>query len=407
MLPAKRPRMEIAANMAIDALMDNGTMGGVSTFGQIKRIKRRNGNKEKTLLERLAIMERMAYGYQICRWQSVNDFLKTSIGGTLGLSNSGVAGPPAYQWMPAYMFNLSTLGQGRVKVNGNATVDSAAQVGYRQKCTFTSAPSGTNWTWEPISGNRSNPEGNSNTAQYSIEKTGGALRRGANNDPKVIAYERYIHEWSDIKLMFYGAQQVQTKLHYMLVKFKERCSGPLRIYNSTQYDPSPDAVQQNYMDIFWTDFWARKNRNPLISSGLPGIKDLYTVIAHESIVLDPKTTIDKDVFPNMSMVEHYFHPNTEHTTFEPGAIDQQSGNITGLSFVTNPARFGYFTDASVAAGVYDTTIFPDYRANVFLFVFAEQNLQNVTANSSVNLIDTNYDASFDVVIRNKFALPSF
>lgn len=363
---------------------------------EIKRVKRKSGSRPKTLMHRLKMIENMAFGHVITRCQFVSDITKAAVGGTLGLSYSGVTGPPKYQWMPSYMFNLSTLGVGYQSVLGSIT-QAAAQCGYRQKCTISATD--TNWTWESISASHSDPTGALNTPQYSVEKYWPAGVHGTGNS---IACSEFIHEWSDIKLMLYGAQQVQTKVHYALVQFSEEGTGPPRIYNSTQYDPSPDALTQNFVDVYWTDWWARKSRNPLISSGMPKSKNIMRVLHHDSVVLEPKTTIDKDVFPNMTMVEHFYHPHAHHSTLDPASVDLQSGNITGLAFNTASSRYGYYTQGASGKGL-DYGLFPDYRQNTFLFVWADNNLQSTTSNASVNLIDTNFDPTFDLVIRNKYS----
>lgn len=389
----------VAASMYGDG---GGTLG--HSGHELRHVKRRNGKGKMTMTDKLKLMQDMCFGSMITRMQYVSDFTKTAIGGSLGLSYSGTSGPPSYQWMPSYMFNLSTLGSGYQGVAGTL-VDSSVQCGYRQKCTITTGPpAGTSWTWESISGANSTPSGTGNASQYQIEKYNPPAARG---DGTKLSVDRYVHDWSDIKLMIFGAQQVQTRVHYALVKFREASTGPLRIYNTTTYDGTLDAITQNDVDTFWVDFWARKSRNPLITSGMPTRKEIYTVLHHESITVDPKTTIDKDIYPNMCMVEHYFHPHTKFHTGDSATVDLQSGNITGLGYLTAGARKGYWSDTSSSSATYNYGLFPDYRANVFLFVWADNPLQNTTSQANANVIDTNYDPSFDLVIRNKYSFASY
>lgn len=230
-------------NMEIDEPL-KGTPGAATLtyYGQRKKVCGRNKSRMQQLLADVAV-RRSQY---ISRFQGLTANWNLGLGCyTLAVSTktSAVIGTAPNQFrssttfLPMYAYNLTALPSGVAATVSNGTTAGVDEVGLafpvrmyqlcKVKWTNQNGvqQGSTFYMWNPVSGrfNSGNAGINSTDAQQYCDQP-------EDYDTLSDTQRRYIHHWSDIKLLAYGATAAPVDFNMSIVNFKDPNCAPSRLF---------------------------------------------------------------------------------------------------------------------------------------------------------------------------------
>lgn len=348
-------------------------------------------------------------GYRIYRYQNVADWGTPAASGTpaplralvLGLNNAGLSSLAAATLnLPMYAFNLGTMPWGKVSGITTGSVPKKQVVCYRLRKRLDG--SGWFYDWQQVDGLHNDNTGTSTSKTWDQEYVHGKGTRAPFD-----CVDNAYHAWDDIKLLIQGAIGVPSWVNVAIGRFTDYSLGPVRdadVDIDTRNNKSEQAAK---ITAFWDHFWARKCRNPIISSGYHHVKKILKFSFHKVIEACPTMTVNSDSRPKVSMLDIKHDVNrVEDLTWQNAQI-RNSGQVlaNAQTSTTNPdyPRFGYNTMYANGDGTNQFGVYPDYKKNDWLFVWAN-NPNQVLANEA----QTSTGApSFDIVIRSKWETGQF
>ena len=345
------------------ALIEDTPMKDIEPFsrasasGQVSRTKSRSGRKRKINLYR-EIMNRMSSVH--AQWHGMGDF--NSGFGTYQLSMGRGAGKAAgrdyvYTALLHYAFNLSGLANGAAGINGGVNTSCYTIPFYQQFHVQlkNATSSGSVYLWLPVPGKCNHPLGTNLPTKPTVE-TGfnypWILENYTTNVPK---QSSYVHEWSDIQMVFYGTSTRPCTVSASIVNFLRPEVAPVRTYTqkadlvfgdifntsdtatgASSYWATTDALvsdvgyqyqlphntvfrgmtsedgdavnsEMSESTVFWDAYWSHHSGHPFTSNHIHGSKKKWMrtkKVLYAKTIL-PGLSIDEDNLPRQCIVKHF------------------------------------------------------------------------------------------------------
>lgn len=348
-----------------------------------------------------------AYQSYIHRWQSLATF-----GGPcslqLGTESSGTT-PNITFAMPMYAFNLSTLGMSKFTTvtgtTGGAGIDIATLPMYRlysRKFVNANGTSGPQWSWFSTTGKKNSADGVTDGAVWQMEQ----LVNAKSVFPNV---QKYLHKWSDVKLVLSGATTRPVKIHVKVVRFKDGNFAPDRTYSNfssvLSYDGDGEVDPENARktNLYWDQFFA-KRMHPIGYVTNENETPLYTVKYHKTFDFTASNTTDIDTNADLKVVKMFMEANTlfNSDTGYSDLADPNDEKVYGSLSSFNPYGYkvtNFYTGAGNSGTRTATSPFQEASQCNWLLIYADN--YTFQAQTSAPTVFP----SFDIVVRNKYVLP--
>lgn len=365
----------------------------------------------KRFLRDTSKLNRDLYVSYISRWQSLSSFYSTPCSLQLATTvNSNAGTSLGARQLPMYCYDLSSM------ANGSFTVPSATDgtVGTNTDLTIVpcyrlqSAKNGVNNTtnnylWGIINGANNDPSGTvTGDIPYLEDVTG--VR------PDVFPFvERFMHEWSDIRLIMCGAKNRPVRIHVKIIQWKEGCYAPPRLARNKANGTvglaiddglaTEEAVREH--DNFWDMFWGHRVSNPIRSVRNQESKPLYKVHYHRTFEFGTKLTTEQNTNADQQVFKLWLENNAVYHT-ETGVEDQAQTNV---QFATAGDDFGYKAyniDRATPTARFDSNPFCKGDQGLWLMVYADNFAQ--TTGAGGGNFDANIQPSFDLLVRSKHTI---
>lgn len=388
----KRMKTEMDTDKAVET---NAVFGpGYCVEANIKR-----GKTKKTMKSMLKRIEAASYNV-ISRWQSL------TCGSNDPLNATGLAHSLSYftqdnengnVWMPMYAFDLTCLPSNRHNVSGNATWAQSTPF-YRMY-----KEAGTNmYKWFPVSGVKNNPDGVSNSLYWSTESSDAG-------DPYTI--DTYTLDWVNARLMIRGAEDRDTKIDIMEVKFSDLKAGPLRQFQRTFGSPpvvttavedvAPTGDDANEIITFWDHYFASRTVHPFRTSYLAKgqVDKIWKIIRHKKIHFPPMNAANTVTGSNVGFTkcENMFNRYDYFINLRsnnPATSSAVTKSVVGSNSV-QPAGYVQINKYGNDAGT-QNTLYSPYAKDHWLIISACAYDKTL----SVDVDHTKF-ASFDLCVRQK------
>lgn len=384
--PAKRPRPDLP-DLPDPMAIDGGTSGNdgqwqwqYDKYGVKRRINYR-------------MLSQDSYNHLTFRWQSLTNFAVPPCAHPLGQLYQSAS---TSNDLPMYCFELTSPGAGRIQIPTGAAADAITVPFYRMSANKTVAGvDDQTYIWTPVKGVNNDPTGAIQRYQPTLEDT---------NSPSVIPvpyYNRYLHEWSDIRIVMNGAKTKPSRVHIKLVKFLDEDYAPRRYYADPATpdtlvkwdDDITDGERQREMGGFWDTFWAHRDTNPLRTVKNDVNRKIYRVLYHRTFEFTPTSSTDNDTNPDQKIFKFFYNANKYiDTSVGIGDALQDQCVFGGAS------NFGYKTRNTAPQGIESNPFCKNDQAT-YLMIYADGFVRNV------NTLNTDQCASFDLMVRSKFAVP--
>lgn len=347
------------------------------------------------------------YTSYISRFQSLTPFNTTPCAHKLAMEINTGGGTPYVNSLPMYAFDLSSMAKGNYSIpSANTFVNSDydLQPFYRLTSQKTLSDTLADYTWAVTSGKKNNPDGATDGTVPWIEEATGVY---PDVYPNV---NRFIHEWSDIRVVMAGAKDRPSRVHIKLVRFVKPEFAPRRILNQRgdftndpmELDPVMDdseTVQQH--DNFWDSFWGHRITNPIRSVRNTMSLPIYEVLYHKTFNFGTKLSTELNTNADQQVFKLFYENNSCYST-ETGRVDQEQTGVVGTS---NTDEFGYKawqTDRSVGIPPnVDTCPWVKGNQGTWLLVYADNFYE---ASGSPPTPEDNKCPSFDLLVRGKHTM---
>lgn len=273
---------------------------------------------------------------------------------------------------PLYMFDLSS---GTNTIPGAAAPFSKMIISYATAATVPVNPQAI--TFSAVPGQTTIGSTTSNLWQYESTPAGS----GSNgNQP----FRRDYWDYSNIRLLLYGARSTSITYTISLVQFKKDYLCPDQMQNLLA---GPDSNNQ-------TAFWSRQVQellySPVQMRYQTGGPDDMKVIKSWKYTLSPKTTIEMDNAPHNKLVSIFYRANRIRKWDWDFITDNPGGNLVGAAGIEGAGFEQSFAQQNA------NTVAP--RARVYLMVKANA---YVADNTNGSAFRADVEGSFDLCIRNK------
>lgn len=188
--------------------------------------------------------------------------------------------------LPVYAFNLSALPTNAHNFSGDAGFAKSVPMYRLLKDTDNK------YRWFSVAGVKNDPAGVSNSKFWQIESSDAGAPQSVN---------QYNLDWVAIRLMLKGAEDRDSKIDIMEVKFSDMKAGPLREYNWQKYplnenapvdkveDAEPTGDDINEITVFWDKYLASRTVHPFRTSYLAPkqISRMWTIIRKKTVTFPP------------------------------------------------------------------------------------------------------------------------
>lgn len=365
--------------------------GAAGNSGQIMYYRDKITKKKRSIKD----LYKNSLSWFIFRFQSLSDFNTTPcsypLGAVYNTTNQKMD-------LPMYCFDLASFPQGNI-IGLTGAGGNRRGIPFKRMQRQAAAAGGHDYIWEGKEGKFNDPQGVSNSYVWNAEDF---------EEPDGTTYpsiNRYMHDWSDIKIAFNGAKTKPCRVHVKIVKFNDDDYAPYRytvdqtgaIGTVLPFDSlSPDVDKAIASNSFWDAFWAKRETNPLRTVNSRGAEPVYKVLYHKSFDFAPTNSTDNDTNADQKVCKIFYRSNTTW-----GTTQYIQDELNGDRVYTD-ASSEYGFKARVAGGVNQNNacIFPRYNRGEYLLVYAD------TFQKATNTADVNTIPSFDFVIRNKYSIKS-
>jgi len=341
--------------------------------------------KKKTLAKAWKVLQ-LNTKYVIGRWQafSANNGFVVGEGG-LQLLNKADTVANTLQ-VPMYAFNLSTLCKGYTAAGSRFWTGVPM---FQLKKVTPASTNASNWYWDYVFGTKNTPQGTGSGPYWNVEETN--VVQGTTKS--------VMHNWSDIKMVFYGAKNRKHNIKTMICTMDSDIS-PNRRYaddagvNVQEYESSTGVIGSEEMagaDLFWDHFWADKVGNPIRDMKAKPKKQYLKVVSSTNTTINADSNTDLDAAPNRVVKEIFLREDRMLNVVS--AIDMEAAGPTTVGTNQNPG----FNDAS---NIEECGMFPARDKNKWLIVYSDTCFDQV-----VNGVWSNqYWPSFDINVRGKWSV---
>lgn len=266
-----------------------GTDGAIGPVNQIGYSRSYRGHRKRFKRNVYNLYKRIELStfWRQSRYEGLTNLGNANGYGYYWLSNFGIAANKVD--LPVYAFNLSDLDQ-----SYNLTTSKVMMTKPFYRLTGTTGATGGvrnyNWSWQA-----------GNYGPVYINEDRNHITQSSNT---------WRHDWSDIKLLCYGAKNRPIKYHLYVVTFPNG-AGPLRVgvddVADVALDPALSSDDADRTDEWWEHFLAPKMYNPLRTSKYVDKKQM-NVLHHESFVIGNDVSINNDTAP-VQVVKKLFYRN--------------------------------------------------------------------------------------------------
>lgn len=372
----------------------NGTLNTVYTNDKLNGKRRRNDR-------RYIVNQFVKNSLQesIFRWQSLTPFEADTLR-SYSLENKVYSfGENRFLRLPCFAFNLSAMPW---RVSGDPAAVTRSYPMYRlfkQLYPDAVTTAGTkNYKWEYMSKVHGGNEGQD---EAGIDRFAMVAEKNESNN----FCDKYLHNWSDIKLLIQGRKKYETKVHIYVVSFLNY-SGPLRTYakGETEFvedSESAQAEERASADHFWDRFWQKKVVHPLASTLKPDVNARHMVVHyHKSITFPVETTIENDYKTRQHIFQLFYKNNDSYNVAcnidaeETGWKMVHDNDPVLAGQLENPPGYPVKPNTVSEDPQYSPYV-SNRHADKWLMICAEE------FNRDVPTSQDNY-CSFDCVIRSKF-----
>lgn len=383
-------------------IIGNAAVAASVTHTMTKRKKKQKGNmgrggKKKMMIN---IMTKQIEQIGVYRWQSLSEYVGSSLCAHQFFNHAYVNAGRRYLDLPVYAMNLSAL-----PFKGNSTGTYATYPMYRLSKLLPDAGTGptnpnneTNYFWSKVSKKKSNSLGEDETYpdrhKWYIEKQDGTP-----------SSDKYIHDWSDINIMFQACKKWQTRVHVQIVSFLNDV-GPRRSHYMTGDETGEqifdaaitDSEANCNIDFFWDRFLQKKIVHPLAAHMQPDINERnMAIFKNDTVVLPIATTISTAAEPLTNQYKLYYtNGNTYNTCYD---LEEER---TGWQMVNHNAA-PTATQLTVPPGFCtSSTIEPTKTAYVHNRAADKWLLLSAEVFQRDQPFDADHYPSFDINVRSKF-----
>lgn len=265
------------------------------------KVKCRRG-KKLTKTARLLKYLSSNIGYRIYRWQSVADWgsgTQTFRSLPLSLKNDQISQASSTLLLPMYAFNLGTMPKGKVSPGPTGALSNVDTLPMYRLVKKRDA-SGYYYAWIGVNGLRNDPNGTPGLGSSSWSEE---YVHGKGSLASYDCVDNAYHAWDDIKMLISGPTLVPSWINVAIGRFLEYSWGPNR---NDIVDENPRSYQDNQVatvTAFWDEFFARKCRNPVLSSGYHHVKPILKFKFHKPIQTCPSLSINSDARPKTVLVD--------------------------------------------------------------------------------------------------------
>lgn len=356
-------------------------------------------------------LNRDLYISYISRWQSLSSFFSTPCSLQLATTVNNTAGATlGNRILPMYCYDLSSMANGSFTlpaITDNAVgtnTDLTIRPMYRLQCNKNNVNQASpNYTWNVVSGKNNVPAGNADGFIPYLEDVTGVR-------PDVFPFvERFMHEWSDIRLVMCGAKNRPVRFHVKIIKWtqgefapgragenKAAASVPLSLDDTLNGE---EAVREH--DNYWDMFWGHRITNPIRSVRNQEAKPLYKVMYHRTFDFGTKLTTEQNTNADQQVFKLFLENNAVYHS-ETGVEDMAQSNI---QFGTAGDDFGYKAyniDRATPTARFDSNPFCKGEQGLWLMIYSDNFAQTVGAGGGS--FDENTQPSFDIVVRSKHTI---
>lgn len=311
--PSAPQQEDTSAPASISFPVKSYGMNGTSYFNDEKSRRVITSGKRKRNVKKMLMNQFVKEGQDtvVARFQSLMPFETVSLrsyhlGVDFQANNNLIV-------TPIYAFNLSAM----PRKLGNPS-NWAPCPFYRllktQSATGAASTGVTNYSWTVWEkGGYSNNEGEKETDLQ--------LKRIWDMEDEGAPYpcDKYVHNWSDINLMFQAATKYQTSISVKIVSFLNDC-GPVRIsYKNAEFVTndtqtlSGEQISSN--DVFWDRYLQRKIIHPMAVNAKPDISTRHMVVhSSQNVELPIETNETVDARPITKMVRIFYKNNDVYNT---------------------------------------------------------------------------------------------
>lgn len=355
----------VSSNMVSPWVGTGGAVGPITQVGY-SRTSRRNSRRFVKNIRNLYKRVQLSTLWRQCRWEGITNMGNSNGYGKYWLSNYYSAANVVD--LPVYAFNLSDLDQ----TYNNAASKTYSNVPmYRLKGATGATGAVNNYTWSYVGGSMAHI--------WTVED------RNSSNASE----NAWRHNWSDIKLLLYGAKNRPIKFHLYVCTFP-KCAGPNRyLYDGTSFALGDSAVAGDDIDakdVWWEHFLAPKVYNPLRTSKYTSETQMH-VLHHESFVVGNDLSTNNDTAP-IQMIKKLFYRNGNYYRSKA----QSNANEIGVGNLVGDVTFDTYTANESAVPL------ANRDATQWLMIVAEV-FDNITyGGTQANTTQP----SFDIVVRNKW-----
>lgn len=207
--------------------------------------------------------------------------------------------------------------------------------------------------------------------------------------------QKYIKQsWYQIKLALRNAVQQTTYFDIWVFKFRDGYLDPLEIPSSE------DEIRDR--KAFYQGLASSAMRHPIMTDpGFTRVLKKLKMMKKIRIVMDRQQTTDSDASPDVKIVNWFIRDGKmyDYMYSSKPPSDDVANVVTGLG------AQNYYTDQGPTPASNKTSPFPKARARVWMMVRAYDSTIQASANSDTNgaynLMTTNANASYDIVIRKE------
>lgn len=363
--------------------------GGLGSGGHLRYKRKTWGRKKKkTLAKAWKVLDQSIVRFTM-RWQSLSGTSFTSGLGTMKLSQASYNAGGALA-MPMYAFNLSWLGKLYTQDNLENLVDYYACPMYRlQKSPIDNVNNSQSWKWYPYDGINNDADG---VAATTVKRTGWQMEE---NNGTAGFIEKYIHNWSDIKLLLYGAKSRQMTIHTDIVQFEMDGLGPVRCVHDggTIYPQDSDpalAVEYSAIDQFWESWWADKVGNPIrTSKKMVDQRDTIKWVKRQRTLINATETTDSNANPLQVVIKNFLREDKQYSLQANQAVEKYTADVVTV------APNALFNDANpvISAG-----LITPREQDKWLLIWAP------VYDQITSVTDNVLSPSFDINIRSKWTV---
>lgn len=396
------PTGNLTRTKAMIGLDTMGAQGGTLTNVYTKRKKTQKkalsrGGRKRVIIENYVkqMQEKV-----MCRWQSLTEYVGTSLCAHPFYNHSRVEEPGTFLDLPVYAFNLSAMPE---RVVGASTLRTIPMYRLVKKISSTEAgidgPNNIiNYTWTGVNKVHGSYQGTNETypADYVWTK---------EDYGSTMTSSKYVHDYSDIKLLFQAAKLFQTRVHVQIVSFLNDV-GPQRQYTigggGIKFDPDltdPDVIAN--ADLFWDNFLQKKIVHPIAANMRSDHNERNMVVfSNHTIVLPISSTTFTDAAEPLSHQFNLMYRNGNTYSVCNDKEEERTGwkvishnTVPGPTELTIPPGFSTRNDIS---GEAENTMYCEKRsADKWLLISAEMFQRN-------RALGPDSIPSFDMNIRNHY-----